>query len=294
MAAQPGTIINGIIVGNFISSHAMAAVSACIPLNQVTYALAVLISIGSSGLIAIAAGKRDNDGANYIFTTVVTVSVFVGVIWALILIPNSYALSIFLSSAEDLRVLIHEYLIIFVWRVPLYLMFFTWQTLIRTDGFAKVVSRGILIGQITNVVLSFALVANGFGVSGAAMALISGDILAMIYVAKKYFSSSERTRNFCHVFNDFGKFINQVAGIVKSGIPVASGTALISVKVWAIYQILGTTGGADAMTLYAICMACLSVISMCIAGCNGAMMPIIGMLYGEKDFSGVRILSNTF
>ena len=44
------------------------------------------------------------------------------------------------------------------------------------------------------------------------------------------------------------------------------------------------------MTLYAICMACLSVVSMCIAGCNGAMMPIIGMLYGERDFNGVRML----
>lgn len=44
------------------------------------------------------------------------------------------------------------------------------------------------------------------------------------------------------------------------------------------------------MTLYAVCMACLSVVSMCIAGCNGAMMPIVGMLYGEKDFSGVRML----
>ena len=290
MAAQLGTIINGIIVGNFISSHAMAAVSACIPLNQITYALAVLISMGSSGLIAIAAGKRDNDGANYIFSTVVTVSVLVGVLWAVILIPNSYALSIFLSSAEDLRALVHEYLIIFVWRVPLYLMFFTWQTLIRTDGFAKVVSRGILTGQITNVILSFALVANGFGIMGAAIALISGDIIAMSYVAKKYFSSSERSRSFYLVFKDFGKFISQAAKIIKAGIPIASGTALISVKVWAIYQILGETGGADAMTLYAICMACLSVISMCIAGCNGAMMPIIGMLYGEKDFSGVRIL----
>ena len=92
------------------------------------------------------------------------------------------------------------------------------------------------------------------------------------------------------MFNDFGKFISQAGKIIKSGIPVASGTALISVKIWAIYQILGETGGADAMTLYAICMACLSVVSMCIAGCNGAMMPIIGMLYGERDFSGVRIL----
>lgn len=290
MAAQLGTIINGIIVGNLISPHAMAAISACLPLNQITYALAVLISMGSSGLIAIAAGKRDNDGANFIFTTVVAVSVFVGMLWAILLIPNSYALSNFLSSAEDLRELAHEYLIIIVFRVPLYLMFFTWQTLIRTDGFAKVVSRGVLTGQITNVILSFALVTNGFGVTGAGVALISSDIIAMSYVAKKYFSSSERARNFCPVFNDFGKFINQAGIIIKSGIPIASGTALISVKVWAIYQILGNTGGADAMTLYAICMACLSVVSMCTGGCNGAMMPIVGMLYGEKDYSGVRIL----
>ena len=283
MAAQLGTIVNGIIVGNLISPHAMAAVSVCVPLNQVNYALAVLISIGASGLIAIAAGKRDNDGADYIFTTVVTVSIFVGMLWTVFLVPNTYAVAMFLSSAEDLRGLVHEYM-------PLYLMFFSWQTLIRTDGFAKIVSRGILLGQVTNVVLSFALVASGFGVAGAAIALISGDIIAMSYIAKKYFSSSERSRKFCAVFKDFGRLIKQVGGILKSGIPVASGTALISVKVWAIYQILGQTGGADAMTLYAICMACLSVMSMCIAGCNGAMMPIIGMLYGEKDFSGVRIL----
>ena len=71
-------------------------------------------------------------------------------------------------------------------------MFFTWQTLIRTDGFAKVVSRGILTGQITNVILSFALVTNEFGVTGAAEALISSDIIAMSYIAKKYFSASVR------------------------------------------------------------------------------------------------------
>lgn len=290
MAAQLGTIVNGIIVGNLISSHAMAAVSACMPLNQINYALAVLISIGASGLIAIAAGKRDNDGADYIFTTIVTVSVFGGLLWSVLLIPNTYAAAMFLSSAEDLRGLVQEYLTVFVWRMPLYLMFFSWQTLIRTDGFAKVVSRGILLGQVTNVLLSFALVASGFGVAGAAVALIAGDVIAMSFVAKKYFSSSERSRKFCAVFKDFGRLIKQVGGIIKAGIPIASGTALISVKVWAIYQILGQTGGADAMTLYAICMACLSIVSMCIAGCNGAMMPIIGMLYGERDFSGVRIL----
>ena len=169
-------------------------------------------------------------------------------------------------------------------------MCFSWQTLIRTDGMAKIVSRGILIGQITNVTISFLLVSNGFGITGAGIALLSSDIISISYILKKYFSSSERNRKISPIFNNFSKFINRVANIIKAGIPVACSTGLISVKIWAIYQILGSTGGADAMTLYAICMACLSVVSMCIAGRNGAMMPIIGMLYGEKDYSGVRIL----
>ena len=162
--------------------------------------------------------------------------------------------------------------------------------MIRIDGFAKIVSRGILFGQITNVALSFLLVSNGFGVTVAGIALICSDVIAISYMLKKYFSAAERTRKICFVFNDFGKFIKYISNIIKSGIPTATGTGLISIKIWAIYQILGETGGENAMTLYAICMACLSVISMCIAGCNGAMMPIVGMLYGEKDFGGVRIL----
>ena len=290
MASQLGTIINGIIVGRLISSHAMAAISACMPLNQITYALGVLMSIGSSGLIAIAAGKRDREEANYIFSTVITISVISGFFLAIILIPNVAALPNFLSSADDLKELMYGYLIILVWRLPLYLMFFSWQTLMRTDGFAKVVSRGILIGQSLNVILSFTLVSGGFGITGAGIALICSDITGICYMLKRYFSSSERTREFSSVFGDLGKFKDKVITILKSGFPTACSTGLISVKIWIIYQILGETGGADAMTLYAVCMACLSVVSMCISGCNGAMMPIVGMLYGEKDFGGVRFL----
>lgn len=183
-----------------------------------------------------------------------------------------------------------EYLAILVFRAPIYLVSFTWQTLIRTDGMAKIVSRGVLIGQSANLILSFLLVSNGFGIEGAALALIFSDIIAISYMLKKYFSAAERTRTFCAIFNDFGKLFGQISELIKSGIPAACSVGLISVKIWAIYQILGATGGSDAMTLYAVCMACLSVVSMCIAGCNGAMMPLVGMLFGEKDFVGVRML----
>lgn len=93
----------------------------------------------------------------------------------------------FLSSAEDLRALICDYLIVFVWRVSLYLMFFTWETLIRTDGFAKVVSRGTLIVQVTNVVLSFALVANGFGVTVRLSLWSPATLLQLLTCCEKIF-----------------------------------------------------------------------------------------------------------
>ena len=104
MASQLGTIINGIIVGNLISARAMAAISACMPLNQITYAFAVLISIGSSGLIAIAAGKRDNEEADRIFSTVIAAGMFSAAVWATVLIFNLSSLPNVLSSAENLDV----------------------------------------------------------------------------------------------------------------------------------------------------------------------------------------------
>lgn len=149
MAAQLGTIVNGIIVGNFINPSAMAAISACLPLNQITYAAAVLISIGSAALIAIASGARDKAKADYTFSTVIAVSIFFAAIFLVVFVPNAYEISKILSSVEDLRVLMYEYLLILVWRSPLFLISFTWQTLLRTDGMAKIVSRGILIESVS-------------------------------------------------------------------------------------------------------------------------------------------------
>ena len=268
----------------------MAAISACQPLVQITYAASVLIAIGSSALIAIAAGARDNAKADYIFTSIIFTGVFVAAVSAVFLIPNTYEISKFLSSVEDLRVLAHDYLIILVWRTPLLLISFAWQAILRTEGLAKVLSRGVVIGQITNVVLTFILISHGLGVKGAGIALVTSDLITFTYIMKIYYSSPERSRKFSPIFNDVGKLLKQIVESIKAGVPASCSVGLISVKVWAIYQILGTTGGSDAMTLYAVCMACLAVDSMIVTGCNGAMMPIVGMLYGEKDFSGVRIL----
>lgn len=292
MAGQLGTITNGIIVGNFIGASAMAAVSACLPLNQIVSALGILISTGSTGLIAIAAGERDNRKADYIFSTVLTLGMIFAVVLVVALVPQAKSLTSLLSSVEELQPMIFAYLSLLVFRVPIMLVALTWEMMLRVDGQAKIISRGIAAGQVINVLLTFVFVGMfEMGIAGAGVALICSDIISGGYMSLRYLKSPERSRKFINVFTEgVGKFFSQSIDVMKSGVPAACSIGLVSLKVWAIYQILGETGGADGVTLFAICMACLSVVSMCISGCNGAMMPVVGMIYGERDFAGVRAL----
>lgn len=78
IAGQLGVIIDNIIVGNLIDARAMASVGVCMPLNQLVAAIMMLISVGSGGLAAIAAGARQHDEANRIFTAVTVLCFGVG------------------------------------------------------------------------------------------------------------------------------------------------------------------------------------------------------------------------
>ena len=59
-----------------------------------------------------------------------------------------------------------------------------------------------------------------------------------------------------------------------------------AVKVWCIYKILGSTGGAGETQIYAVCMLYLSLLSMFV---NSSAYPILGVLYGEKDYRSIRM-----
>ena len=68
MATQMGVLFDGIIMGQLINSAAMASASACQPLTQFAAALTILISTGSVGLIAVAAGNGKREEASRAFS----------------------------------------------------------------------------------------------------------------------------------------------------------------------------------------------------------------------------------
>ncbi|MBR1579893.1 MAG: hypothetical protein IJ668_05285 [Selenomonadaceae bacterium] len=287
-----GNILNGVIVGNLLGLDEMAAVCACMPLNQLATALALLFSIGSTGMIAIAAASREHDRADYIFSTVATLTLTVAALILVALLPITDALTEFLSSAPELRPDMREYLPLFAIHTALMLFIIVWRFLVKAEGLARIVSRSVAIQQVANVVLTFLFVGNfHLGIAGASGALVIGDVLGVVYLLINYRSSRDRGRKFVNVFGDgMKKFLAQSIEVMKSGASAALLSTLVAVKVWLIYQILGRLGGSEAMSCYALCMTLWSIGSMLTSSCTDSAMPIVSTLYSEKDFAGVRAM----
>ena len=227
-----GNILNGVIVGNLLGLDKMAAVYACMPLNQLATALALLFSVGSSGMIAIAAAARENDRADYIFNTVLTLTLTVALLMLGSLLPITDALTEFLSSAPELRSDMKEYLPLFIIHTALIFLAVVRRFPVRTEGLARVVSRSVAIQQIANVVLTFLFVGSlHFGLAGASGALVIGDVLGCVYMSANYRSSRDRGRKFINVFGDgLKKLFAQSLEIMKSGAAAALLSTLAAAK----------------------------------------------------------------
>jgi hypothetical protein len=68
------------------------------------------------------------------------------------------------------------------------------------------------------------------------------------------------------------------------------GSILITFKILCINHIVLAVADKSGMVAFAVCLSCLSFVSMFISGAAQAMTPIVGVLYGEKDYLGVRFI----
>ena len=291
LAGQLGIVIDSLMVGNFINADAMTGVSVCMPLEQILGSVSLMLSIGAGGMIAVAAGERKVEEANRVFSAVLILNALVGTIFLMLLLPFLPKVAQFLAGQEKITPLTYQYLQIMVWRTPFMMLLFAVGVLIRSDGMAKLASQGILLSQVVNIGLDLLLIgAMGMGLYGAAVATVASDISALGYIALRYRKSDKRTLRFVWASDGLKDFCRLSAELAKAGIPAAAATGLVSAKVWCIYRILEQAGGADAMQVYAVCMSILTFLSMVAEGSQEAMIPILGVLYGEKDYQGVRML----
>lgn len=206
-------IIDSLFVGRY-SDSGLTALSIIYPLQLLMIALAVGTGVGINTVMAAKLGVGNEKEADE-YAGVGTP--LAGFIWLLFAVICWFAMPFYAKMSTNSEVIIHDVIvygrIVCVFSFGLFLESI-WTKVLQSCGDMKTPMTAQIIGAITNIVLDPLLIFGMFGfpkmgIAGAAVATVSGQIMAALIVMKKGFRKSPYRQVYPH----------HIAKIFQLGIP---------------------------------------------------------------------------
>lgn len=206
-------IIDSLFVGGY-SDSGLTALSIIYPLQLLMIALAVGTGVGINTVMAAKLGVGNEKEADE-YAGVGTP--LAGFMWLLFAVICWFAMPFYAKMSTNSEVIIHDVIvygrIVCVFSFGLFLESI-WTKVLQSCGDMKTPMTAQIIGAITNIVLDPLLIFGMFGfpkmgIAGAAVATVSGQIMAALIVMKKGFRKSPHRQVYPH----------HIAKIFQLGIP---------------------------------------------------------------------------
>lgn len=280
------SIMDGIFVGNYLGSDALAAVNLAWPIMTVFMAVSDMVAAGSSVKISMHLGNGDTDMARRVFTGSVKLIVAISVGFLLIGVFLGGPIVTFMGADGEVADMAAQYIAVFSLFAPVGLLFFATDNYLRICG-AVNLSMWINVGvAVLNVALLAVLIGLlGCGTWASAFAtsfsVALGSVVALIPFLRRRFvlrfvggwMDMETTRRM--LYNGTSTFFNSVSGSLFG---IVANAVLLSVA------------GNDGVAAYGIIMYVNSVVFSLFTGMNAAMQPAISYNHGSGDGRRVRSL----
>ncbi len=286
MAISLATVVDSVIVGNLLGEKALSAIGLSGPVLYSLNTIYLLFAVGGVTLASIARGERDTAKANSIFTLSIGVGLAVMTVFISLLLifmgPICHALA---QNNAELESMTRSYLTPMVLVGPTMMLIMGMAQFIRTDGSPKISAAIALVANIVNLILDYILIRFfGTGIAGAAWSTVIGYLTGILMLIPYLHS---KNRNF-HFIKPAPRAVRQVGNIARTGTPKALVQCLSFLRTLALNTIILSTIGAPGVAALTICINALMMANIFIGGTNDTLLPIVGTLFGEKDYVGIR------
>lgn len=280
------SIVDGIFVGNYLGSDALAAVNLAWPIMTVFMAVSDMIAAGSSVRISIHLGDGDAESARRVFTGSVKLIVAVSVAFLLIGVFLGEPMVRAMGAEGFVAETAAQYIAVFSLFAPVGLLFFATDNYLRICG-AVNLSMWINVGvTVTNIALLAVLIgwlgmgtwasafATGFSIClGTVASLVPFLRRRLVLVFVRGWMDLRTTARV--MYNGISTFFNSVSGSLFG---IIANTVLLAVA------------GNDGVSAYGIIMYVNSIVFSLFTGMNSAMQPALSYNHGAGDGTRVRSL----
>lgn len=146
-------------------------------------------------------------------------------------------------------------------------------------------SAYLILSNVINLILDYILLKyTNIGIAGAALSTVAGFLLGMV-IFILYIRSPKRMISFVRI-----QSFAPLKEAVISGAPIFVFMIMTIIKSFGLNEIIIRFIGDGGMAVYTVCDNVLMIVEMITAGIIGVIPNIAGILYGEKDYFGIRAL----
>lgn len=284
-------IVDQIFIGHGVGYLGNAATNVSYPLSTICLAISLLLGIGGASRFSICLGKKQPEKAAHIAGNGIFLMAAAGVLYLILgevfLTP---LLKIF-GATEEVLPFAKQYAGITLLGMPFLILTNGISNLIRADGSPKYSMACIVSGAIVNTILDPLFIFGfGWGILGAALATILGQILSFV-LALRYlwkFQTITLTRasfridmkdNMKTFYMGTSSCINQVAITV---VQIVLNNSLTYYGAMSIY------GKEIPLAACGIVMKTNAILLSIIVGISQGVQPIIGFNFGAGKYKRVK------
>lgn len=164
-------IVDGLFIGRYVGTDALAAVSIVYPVTSLAIGFAIMIGTGGTTTASAEVGAGNIAGARNTFTVTVILVTVTALIFMIIGVIFADPISIFFGKKGGLETQIREYLVPLLFFFIPFMHAWILDGFIRNDGKPMFPSIILVISSLINILLDYLFVAKfGWGLKGAAIA----------------------------------------------------------------------------------------------------------------------------
>lgn len=281
------TLVDGILMGNFLGPDALSAINLCLPVTNSITALGILFSTGAVLISANALGQMDRSRMNEVFTLASIAQWIAGLLLLCVSAPLSGVLAGLVSGGGELAPLCEKYIRALLAGSAVLMYANTFSSFVEVNGYPKTVTVIMSLSVLVNLLLDVLLVGVlGVDISGPAWASVAGSMVSVtcliVFAARK----KGMLKLSFHIEKPLVKLGEIIAKSVPQMISVISLTVLQLICNFFIQMAQGKSGIFVLSVGYNI----LGLSSMVCSGMASAFMAIGGSMMGQKDYQGLRYL----
>ena len=288
LALQLGNIVDTIFVSNLIGVEAMSAVTMSLPVETIIQLTGYCLGIGGSIAVGNMLGKRDKESASKLFSATFLVTLAVGLLFSICAFPTAAPIAkLLVPGGGALADYTRDYIRVSMLGAPVIGIGLMMVNYLGVENHPELASIYLILANVINLILDYIFLRfTPLGITGASLSTVLGFLFAMgVFVI--YIRSDKRNIQFILLKARDFVIIREA---VVAGVPMLVFMATNFIKVLGLNTIIMNQIGEEGMAVFTVCDNVLLIVEMLTGGIIGVIPNVAGILFGEKDYIGIRVL----